>query len=133
MSAFMCSDEHIAVLAYSATFGTDSIEAHPRFYKDLKFRKAFNTLRAANMRAMRARYGKERGVISPPTFNAATVASVQAHRDPVHVIKLAGCFDYQACEHDGWERSEAYRVLGRAVLRCAHSQLPGYSNAPWAL
>jgi len=52
--------------------------------------------------------------------------------DPVKTLKLIACYEYQACEHDGWEASEAHAYC-QALRRSAINALPGYDDAPWGL
>ena len=48
----------------------------------------------------------------------------------IEVLKAIGCYEYQSCEHDEWEESEAARFC--AALRAAIvSRLPGYDAAPY--
>ena len=49
---------------------------------------------------------------------------------PVQAIKLVHCYEYQSCEHDGWETSEAHRFTTALLSSLEHS-LPGYDDAPW--
>lgn len=40
------------------------------------------------------------------------------------------CYEYQSCEHDEWEQSDASKfcdALRHSLARCIH----GYSDAPW--
>ena len=50
--------------------------------------------------------------------------------DPVKMLKVLACYEYQSCEHPEWKSSEAYRFCkvleGRLIAR-----LPGYHDAPW--
>ena len=55
------------------------------------------------------------------------------HRAPfsaVQVIKACNCLDYQSCEHDGWEASEAKSFLDSLISAACH-RLPGYDAAEW--
>lgn len=52
--------------------------------------------------------------------------------NPVVILKGLDAFEYQACEHPGWERSEAHafcQALRRRMIR----RLPGYDDAPWEI
>lgn len=55
-----------------------------------------------------------------------------AVRQPVEVIKLAHSYEYQACEHPGWETSDACDFL-RLIVKAACRALPGYDEAPWSV
>lgn len=48
----------------------------------------------------------------------------------VEALKLIDCFEYQACEHDEWSKSEAFRFC-EALRRSLVGTLPGYDAAPW--
>lgn len=47
-------------------------------------------------------------------------------------LKLIDCFEYQACEYDGWEDSEAHRFC-ECLRGSLIGALPGYNDAPWGL
>jgi hypothetical protein len=55
--------------------------------------------------------------------NAGYLADIEAYRfEPVTLEARAAravvdCYDYQSCEHDGWEASEARRVIGHLEAR----------------
>lgn len=51
-------------------------------------------------------------------------------RDPVAILKMCDCFEYQARETDDWPETLARRVLD-AIRRGAIHHLPGYDDAPW--
>ncbi|HEV2640048.1 MAG TPA: hypothetical protein VGX23_33245 [Actinocrinis sp.] len=51
---------------------------------------------------------------------------------PVAVLKLIDGYEYQSCEHPGWEESQAKRLcyqLRKQVI----PNLAGYDEAPWEL
>jgi hypothetical protein len=50
--------------------------------------------------------------------------------DLAQVLKSCDCFEYQACEHDGWKESEAHAFI-MALRSAAWHALPGYENAVW--
>lgn len=49
---------------------------------------------------------------------------------PVVVLKALDCYEYQACEDDGWQASEAKRLCDALRAKMIR-RLPGYENAPW--
>ena len=51
---------------------------------------------------------------------------------PVMALKLIDCYEYQSCEHDEWESSEAHAFCQALRKTLIHS-LPGYDDAPWGL
>lgn len=52
--------------------------------------------------------------------------------NPVHILKVCQCFDYQACEWRGYHGSLAEAIV-RWVRNAAITKLPGYDDAPWGL
>jgi hypothetical protein len=52
--------------------------------------------------------------------------------EPIATLKHARCYQYQACEHDEWEVSEARR-LTNTLIEAAITALPGYEQAAWGL
>jgi len=50
--------------------------------------------------------------------------------NPLHVLSAIRCYEYQSCEHPGWQDSQA-RAFCRALQGLAISCLPGYDDAPW--
>jgi hypothetical protein len=60
------------------------------------------------------------------------VLSFSFNDDGGPMIKLCHHYAYQACEHDGWEASDA-RKLVDAIEAHAVRHLPGYDDAPWGV
>lgn len=50
--------------------------------------------------------------------------------DPVQIIKAVYCYQYQACEHDGWKDSEA-KCITDSLVDYVCQVLPGYDAAKW--
>jgi hypothetical protein len=48
------------------------------------------------------------------------------------LLNAVHCYEYQACEHPGWETSEAHAFC-KALERRLISKLPGYNDGPWAI
>lgn len=97
MSAFICSDRHIAtiVVAYGRLTGDDSNN------------QAFaNTLLLENIRSVNHRYqdSTEPWVCDLSDHEASS-------RTPSELIALCECLDYQSCEHPDWESSNAKQLL----------------------
>ena len=79
---------------------------------------------AENMYSFNARY-KEEGWEEPYVF-----AELPGTPDPVAVLKMISCYEYQSCEHVEWRRSEAHQFCD-ALRLAAIRRLPGYDEAPW--
>jgi hypothetical protein len=57
---------------------------------------------------------------------------IPAPASTVVIAKQIANYEYQSCEHDGWQESEAHafcRALADALLR----SLPGWEEAPWGI
>ena len=54
------------------------------------------------------------------------------HIDPVAVLKACDGYEYQSCEHEGWEESEAKAFVDALRHRAWHA-LPGYADADWEI
>lgn len=52
--------------------------------------------------------------------------------EPVAVLKAIDCYEYQSCEHGGWDTSEA-RAFCDALRRRMIQLLPGYNDAAWSI
>lgn len=87
-----------------------------------------------NQASMTARYG-DRFVV-PATEYAYPFAAYSPGRrgtlDPVEVLKACQFYDYQSCEHDGWEASAAQQFT-RDVRDRYITLLPGYDGLPWGI
>ena len=129
MSAFMCDDKHLSALAFYAVRNRLAGESRglPRYEQDV-----LDILWHANRESLEFPYPKSAaemvGATEPPAFD--TSVAVKCNFDPVRVIKAAECVQYQACEYDGFESSDAHRFT-KAIIGHAISALPGYDAAPW--
>ena len=66
-----------------------------------------------------------------PEYTGRPAASMQALEiESVQALKAIACYEYQSCEHDEWEGSEA-RAFCVALRRRAIDALPGYDDAAW--
>ena len=51
---------------------------------------------------------------------------------PAAIAKLVRFYDYQACEHDGYEASTAKAIVDALIARYPES-LPDYEGMPWGI
>ncbi len=54
------------------------------------------------------------------------------------IYKALQCYEYQSCEHDKWEKSEAFRMYEAAIAHFAQVAIDveireAYERAPWTL
>jgi len=94
MSAYLCSKKHILTVAneYVKIFGSDVVAIA-------------NTLYSENNKSVNFRYGKKN------RLSRFKVAEETKAVNVIELYKLVGCIDYQSCEHDGWKKSKAFKIL----------------------
>ena len=73
----------------------------------------------------------------PRGLTMTTILSYHYHPpvslpSPVEALKLLDGLEYQSCEHEEWETSEA-RDFCDALRRALIHALPGYDDAQWTL
>jgi hypothetical protein len=133
MSAFEVSKTHIDVLVSAAMrFGTGS----GWMYSSLGGETTPINLETAdkfgqmlwdeNARSVSYLHGGDVEEVEAYTFKRVDTTSI------VQVLKAIDCLEYQSCEHDGWNDSEAQQfchALRRRMIRA----LPGYDSAKWAI
>lgn len=54
----------------------------------------------------------------------------QPVRNPVHILKMCDCLEYQSCETSDYRKSLAFALL-EVIRKGAIRRLPGYDEAPW--
>lgn len=104
MSAFVCSARHVAEVA-KAIVELTGAKGGPQLI-------AF-ALARENIASVCYRYADDKES-NYAEFHGQCVTESYAPRevtDPVAVLHLAHCLDYQSCEHDGWGKSTAKRML----------------------
>jgi hypothetical protein len=123
MSAWLCSENHINLLAAFA-------DNPPTTFK---------LLVAENIRSLEARYpGRDfleewKQEASQYKYNPET----ERPTDQTLIVKCCDCYDYQSCESDDWDVTEAYgfinAVRGVAIARGGKAKGPAYDAAPWGI
>lgn len=119
MSAFLCSDLHLSVLAkllYENGGGTDEDEIKDNLFE----------LWDQNVRALKERYPDDDTKYLAPTYHENFVLSA------VQAIKLIHCYHYQCVEDGDFESSPLWDRLQTLVSNLC-SELPGYEEAKWAI
>ncbi len=119
MSAFICTDRHIATVAKAYAFHAGETEA---FAGDLA-----NTLKRENIRSVNYRYNRRRHFKPCDLSDAVPVGAGDGHYRAVDLLQLAECIDYQSCERKDYEKSVAYREIHRII---AHFKELA-SGQPW--
>lgn len=126
MSAYQVSRAHVATLAL---FGEGGISRRFGGLVGLA-----NLLAQANVESLKARYPQDEVEAhefknEAAVYNAARIELMQ----PLVMLKAVQCFEYQACEYEGWSASDA--KLACSWLKAeAIRKLPGYDEAAgWSI
>lgn len=109
MSAFLCSDKHIATLAIA--YG------HLKGFDQVAIQGFADALKAENIRSVNYRY-KERNRIKPCDLTKGEPIGTFNARD---LWTLVGCWEYQSCERPDY--------LG--VLAASMKEVFGPATAVW--
>lgn len=136
VSAFLLSQKHINALALAMVRAQDNRGQEISFYYPAEERfvrmnpqECVNELLRANLESIDARYGKEKG-LPVPAYVYDQFAPFNF--EPVQVLKLANCFEYQACEADAWKASLAHAII-QVIVGHFIRRLPGYDEAEWCI
>lgn len=144
MSAFVVSEAHINALACAMIYGptprarwhriwSDQAEAFRTSDMDTQATLLGRLLLAENFRSVDHRYPA--GAPSAEDRAAEARLFVEARtesRSLVELLKAVSCYEYQACEHPGWEGSQAARLC-EALRGQLIAALPGWEAAPWGI
>lgn len=143
MSAYVCSDAQFKALAIFAVRKDDCGRIHvDPSYVDGARDVAGKTssiiatryaamLLAENVRSVRHRYPDDDGNYDEVRVSAAEVLNT-GELSPVVILKQCANLDYQSCETNDWETTNAFKLLQR-IKYAAIRNLPGYDEAPWGL
>lgn len=151
MSAFVCGPDHFKALAiFAASRGNYGLNVEPRYVKGCERMQGYtgnalaeayaNLLFAENIRSVMARYpdtqksGDLPGPCDMPeeiTITNRDMCNPRLMRlQPVWLLKMCDCLEYQSCETDDWQTTPACDLL-RAIRKAAIRALPGYDAGPW--
>lgn len=94
--------------------------------------KQANLLKAANIASFNECY-KHNPDMQEPAFKGDVQLCIGAPpHGPLQAIKLVQFVEYQCCEVEGWENSEACKLLNK-YLTVLIPNLPGYDRMSWGL
>jgi hypothetical protein len=138
MSAFIVSNDHIDYLVSAAlTYGRGGYVKYGDVY--ISSQNANETgarLISENTNSVQYRYPDE-----PINALPGPIATVYAidykyrpflHVTPVQTLKALSCYEYQSCEHPGWETSSAKRFCDQ-LRNAAIRALSGYDDAQYEI
>lgn len=152
MSAWIVSREHINVIIHAG------LEAGQEYHSDLRWKSQDqSTPTVENGLTDEGHWGRYRALNHQTAdvvgqillsenvrsvnyrYNEETVEELYTYQrprtttwGPVEVIKAIHCLNYQSCETDDWEQSEAFTFLEALTSNLLH-RLPGYDGAPWGI
>lgn len=129
MSAFIVNEYHIARLVEYGSRKRVSMCVNGRFDRTIDGNEQilFSTLVRANYLSVNHRYDE-----NTPPMPGKYEPDYERVLSPVQVIKACDCFDYQSCEIDNYELTDAARTID-AIRSRAVSALPGYDDAEWEI
>lgn len=136
MSAYQVTDLHInALVTWAITRPGDSMgtnyfwEGAGRYINKGTAPRIASVLFAQNVRSVNARYQD-----SDPAhgFKFAPALGLLSYLSAVQIIKACHCLEYQSCETDDYESTEACAIL-RGIVKRACAALPGYDAALWGM
>jgi hypothetical protein len=120
MSVFRLPASHINALVNYAHYN-DCLDCTPQY--------AFNTLVRENYRNINWCYQED--CQPPQDWLYRPDPRWQQQRDiEVKILKLANCYIAQSSEYEGWEDSEAGKIIDSITWRAVNN-LPGYKEADW--
>ena len=86
------------------------------------------TLMGANAMGQKDRYGDDSEIAGCADYKWQPRKRLSL----VEMVKTIQCYEYQACEWDGWKDSQAKQICDRCLSALLHS-LPGYDAVPWGV
>ena len=134
MSVFIVSPEHINVLLDAALRYTDEIgmTVYTTDGQALAIDRANRDQVGQMLLDTNAASAGARHEETPELYIYSYTTPVRFDWEAVDVLKAISCYEYQACEAPGWERSAA-RAFCEGLRRAVTPALPGYTDAPWEI
>jgi len=138
MSAFIVSDNNVLIIAIAhlAEYnydGSNTIQKYPSVTEVVAEARA---LLQENYNSYNERYQQEsvtdRGYINSVTITDHGIRELINKVPAIQIIKAIHCYQYQSCEHEGWESSWSYKTTNELIVSLV-SQIPGYENATWGI
>lgn len=124
MSAYLCSEKHLSTLAFELVRrhvvdqGVHTTE-----------KSVFQSLVKTNLDSLKARYSDTE---EEQELSLTYTYKPEKGLTPIQVYKLAECYAYQSCEHNGWEDSQE-KMWMEALKDSIIYNLPEYKAASWSI
>jgi hypothetical protein len=129
VSAFVVSKADIDILV------TAIVRLRPAGRRMIDLSELGRLLWRENVKSMAYRYGMPERHADE---HAGYLEEIAAYRFRPTVVcraavaKVAACYDYQACEHPGWEASEAHEIYA-LIAEAYPTTSPNYDAMPWGI
>jgi hypothetical protein len=127
MSAFIVGRPHITALVNLALHGPRDGERTSLYTKMGNPDQMGQALWDENYRSFNYRYEDHQ---TAPPYRHPLVTREDSVPSAIEGLKVIACYEYQACEHPGWQTSTAKAFCEELRAHLIY-ELPGYSNAPW--
>lgn len=124
MSAYLCSERHLSTLAFELVW-RNIVDRDVRTTEKSVFRSLIKT----NLDSLKARYSDTE---EEQELSLTYTYKPEKGLPPMQVYKLAECYAYQSCEHDGWEDSQE-KMWMEDLKASIINNLPEYKAARWSL
>ena len=117
------------------TWGDTTIETHRH---TMTLQTLGQRLWDACLASVWARYPDTEALADLPGYipdlenDGATYRHRSVHVSPVATLKAIACYEYQSCEIETWEKSNA-KAFCDALRDAMIYDLPGYDEAPWEI
>lgn len=146
MSAFIVNDKTISAIM-QAVFNAGHCREHavnpwqyqndPKAYHYVPYalkesQAQANLLKAENVRSVNHCYKHSEAMQTPPFTGDVALSIGALPVGPLQALKLVLCLEYQSCECDDWESTEAYRLLNK-YKNILIGRLAGYDRMSWGL
>lgn len=118
MSAWLVEKQHVIYLVRATEERNHEVLA-----------KQATMLWNENRKSINSRYREEEPLdleVTPEDIKN----TVWSHYDSLQVINSARCLNYQSCEHEGWEASDANQFLQRLIMDQIY-KIRGYDQCKW--
>ena len=129
MSAFLVSYNHInAIVNFATRGGSRMFEFYSPCRKEMNAQALGDFLWAANLESIYARYPSSGEAGEKYIFKCDDALP----REPIAIIKLLDCLEYQSCEVKFWDSATAKSAI-EAIRADAIRRMPEYEKCPWAI
>lgn len=147
MSAFICSNQHIAYCVAGLHLSMPyrySNSSNLQWELSVQKDKDFATLVRENYKSVNYRYpkDKQKAIIYKQDWEII-LEELQKYREIegqrklcLYLMKLLQAYNYQACETPTYNCSKAYRLTRLALAKLAETllaEMPEYDDLPWGL